>query len=119
MSVSAGRRGGGGGGGGEWGGGSHHVLQQDSLAENRPVVDAGAAVAVPARAHLKVEGAVDLVLLRTEDLGKMLRHLSQVLLAGRRRLISVRAHTNGRGVRRPLGLTEKLGCCVFTVVLLP
>jgi hypothetical protein len=120
VSVPGGGGGGGGLGGGWGGGGSHHILQQDSLAQNRPVVDARAPVAVPARAHLKVEGAVDLVLLRAEDLGQMLRHLSQVLLAGRRRPVSVRAHKHGRGVRRPLGLTDKLRLhargCVSSVI---
>jgi len=42
-------------------------------------VDATAPVAVAARTHLEVEGAVDLVLLRAKDLGQVLRHLANVL----------------------------------------
>ena len=104
VSVQATRRGEGGvEGAGAAGEGSHHILQQDSLAENRPVVDAGAAVAVSARAHLQVEGTVDLVLLGAEDLGEVLRHLSQVVLAGRRRAVSARAHKHGRGLSRSHG----------------
>lgn len=40
-----------------------HILEQDRLAENGPIVDARAAIAVPASAHFQVEWAVDLVLL--------------------------------------------------------
>ena len=50
------------------------VLQHDGLAEGGLVVDPGAALAVAARADLEVEGAVDLVLLRAEDGGQVLRH---------------------------------------------
>ena len=57
-------------------GGARHVLQQDGLAQDRPVVDAAAPVAVPARAHLQIKGAVHLVLLGAKDLGEMLRHRS-------------------------------------------
>ena len=53
---------------------AHHVLQQYSLAQDGSVVDAAAAVAVAARAHLEVERAVDLVLLGAKDLRKVLRH---------------------------------------------
>ena len=44
-----------------------HVAKQDRLAESRLVVETRAAVAVPARADLEVEGAVDLVFFCAED----------------------------------------------------
>ena len=77
-------------------------------------MDAGAAVAVSARAHLQVEGAVDLVLLGSEDLGEVLRHLSQVVLAGRRRAVSTRAHARARG--EPVARADGRIVAVFTVV---
>ena len=50
------------------------VLDHQGLGEGRLVVDAAAAVAVPAGADLEVEAAVDLILLRAEDGGEVLGH---------------------------------------------
>lgn len=55
------------GGGEDLIGGLVEVLQEDGLAEERLVVDAGAAVAMTTGADLVVEGAVDLVLFRAVD----------------------------------------------------
>lgn len=52
---------------------AHKVLQHDGLTEDGPVVNAAAPVAVPTSAHLLVEGAVHLILLRTEDLHGCMR----------------------------------------------
>ena len=51
-----------------------HVLEHDGLRGDRAVVEALALVAVPAGAHLEVEGAVHAVLLGPEDPGQVLRH---------------------------------------------
>ena len=63
------------------------VLQHDGLAERRLVVDPRAALAVTAGADLEVEGAIDLVLLRAEDGGQVLRHPERLLclLFGKRK----------------------------------
>jgi len=50
------------------------VRQQDRLRVRRLDVFARAAVAVAARADLVVEGAVDFVLLRSEDGGEVVGH---------------------------------------------
>ena len=50
------------------------ILQHDGLAEGGLVVDPGTSLAVAAGADLEVEGAIDLVLLGTEDGGQVLRH---------------------------------------------
>lgn len=44
-----------------------HMLQHQSLADRRLVVDAFAAVPIAAGAHLEEEGAIDLVHLRAVD----------------------------------------------------
>jgi len=51
-----------------------HVAQQQRRGDGRLVVQAGAPVAVAARADLEVEGAVHAVLLRAKDGRKMLSH---------------------------------------------
>merc|ERR1719354_370521 len=50
------------------------VLQQNSLREGWLIVDSGASVPVGAGAHLEVEGAVHLVLLRSKNTRQILRH---------------------------------------------
>ena len=95
-------------------GGGHHVLQQDGLAENRPVMDARAPVAVPARAHLEVEGAVHLVLFRAEDLGQMLRHLSRTRRDGDVGLPArAQASRKGAAVARIEGQIQAFVCLCF------
>lgn len=51
-----------------------HVREQDGGADARLCMETGAAVAVPARADLKVERAVNPVLLCTKNGRQMLRH---------------------------------------------
>jgi len=50
------------------------VLEKDGLGEGWLVVNPGASLSVGTSPHLEEEGAVDLVLLRSEDRGEILRH---------------------------------------------
>lgn len=53
-----------------------HVAEQQRRRDGRLVVQAGAPVAVPARADLEVEGAVHAVLLRAKDGSQVLSHMA-------------------------------------------
>merc|ERR1719354_1505212 len=50
------------------------VLQQNGLREGWLIVDSRASIPVGAGAHLEVEGAIHLVLLRPKNTGQILRH---------------------------------------------
>lgn len=51
-----------------------HVGEEESGGNRGAIVEARAAVAVAAGADLEIEGAIDSVLLGTEDGGQVLRH---------------------------------------------